>query len=280
MRNIFTDASITVDREGNGLFSTHGVVVLDSEFKLVTSVSYNLNITNNIVKAEEMSLMLAMDFMTEGSKIYTDCLTNATNNVKLHKLIKCLGCTIQWIPREQNSFADMLCSKKRNERLALLKKAEDSENLPKLRKVEQVTVEYVENFAKSFNPNAKKPVKQTKAGIVSINNFNILVQETLTNKGINLNKSTVEHNKELKSCNITKQLSELEINNLLQTYQTLVKKEYRMPLTKVKKYIKTLNIYIPNTKVNRRLLSKFVVVSLHTKNQIVLDNNNGLTLVK
>lgn len=115
---IHTDASNIVNKEtGKTICGVHSVVFYDDNYRFIKKVT-DTSFSKNTIEAEGTSIIIAIRLAEIGSVIKTDSQSIVEGNRDESKLIRLLckekDITIEWIPREQNIHADLLCHKERN----------------------------------------------------------------------------------------------------------------------------------------------------------------------
>lgn len=269
---IFTDASITFNKNEEPIFATHAIIVFDEKFKLQKKTSF---VTNeiNINKAEANTILVAIENAKEGSVIYTDSKHNATFNKKLKKLAKEKNIEIQWIKRKANAMADLLCSQKRNEMLQYLVENDNSliDNLPKERNLSKFDREFIKRSIEKFSVETNQTIEIPSYTFTSdFNKYNKAVKKR---KGIYSKLKEIAYNENEVYENLANVVTELELKNMYDNYyKKNVKKEFRIDYQTFVTSLGDLNYCVMNTKNNRKIIVDFVILKKHIKEHLSISD--------
>lgn len=115
---IHTDASEVINKNtGNSICAVHSVVVYDDNYRFIkkeTSKSFSKSIT----QAEGTSILMAIEIAENGSTIKSDSQGIVEGRCSESELINLLckekDITLEWISREENTHADLVCHQERN----------------------------------------------------------------------------------------------------------------------------------------------------------------------
>lgn len=166
---IHTDASELLNKEtGNVICAVHSVVVYDDNYRFIKKVT-DKTFSRNITQAEGTSILMAIELAENGSIIKSDSQNIVEGSSEVSELIKLLceekDITLKWIPREENTHADLLCHQERNEIINLYIKADlDVVNKPRNTK----KIDELENILK-VGEEVKQPGKKKAKGKVKKN---------------------------------------------------------------------------------------------------------------
>lgn len=116
---IHTDASEIINKEtGDPICAVHSVIVYDDNYRFIKKVT-NKSFSKGITQAEGTSILMAISIAEKGATIKTDSKNIVNGNSSEGELIKLLceekEITLEWIPREKNTHADLICHQERNE---------------------------------------------------------------------------------------------------------------------------------------------------------------------
>lgn len=198
---IHTDASNIVNKEtGKTICGVHSVVFYDDNYRFIKKVT-DTTFSKNTIEAEGTSILIAIRLAEHGSIIKTDSQSIVEGNRDESKLIRLLckekDITIEWIPREQNIHADLLCHKERNKIINLYieagldvvyspKNIEEVEKLNEVLKigkevVQPTLVEATQKREKVAKKSPKKKVKKVTPAIKKVNNKKVTLPKIINN---------------------------------------------------------------------------------------------------